>query len=1081
MILRLLLTLASLSLASLSATLPSSWEKANTEETNWGGLRATPFDYAYGDEYLSEPEYANAYAFNFSAMGIGDTWRHNRGMGSNDDKIVVAVIDTGIDIYHEDFLTVDAHDVSITDENIGQYSVLNPQSCYIHDPSEGSYVSSVVTDVGIQHARDDDAFDSEYNEYYSHGTATAACIGAAINGAGGLGVAPEVSLLIIRCDLYFTSMDVAIRYAVDNGASVINMSVGAYSETFTDDYGIEHRGSSSTATALSSAVSYAHSKDCVIVAAAGNEKTNHKSYPACNAGVIGVGALDRKSMSSMAGFSNFNTDSDLPTGNNNVDVVAPGYVWTANVNLNNGYKTGPNLTDSDYYETQGTSFASPLTAGAVALLRAAHPELSHDEVSEFLFANCDDIGKTGWDKATGYGRVNVAKIANPYLLQSVILTPEEANLDIGDTLQLQTEFEPASATNTYVLFESRNEAVAAVDEESGFVTAVGSGTATITCYSEAVLTPAVSMTVRVGSGGDPIPEPVKKFVKMTSLADLKVGDEYLFADSASGYVCGPLNGTYLSAISGATFNNGTITTLPAGYESFILGGSSGSWTLKQKSNGKLLGYNDKKLTDGTDNTTWAIGFTNQVINVNGGAYPIKFNSGSPRWKTYDSSFAGTLEMYRLKDTVQHTKKLDHIVAAYTGGNIYVGDGLTAESFTVTAYYTDPYFDPEVVNNFFINGYDSSSSGNQTITISYTEDGVTKTAQVVVNVLQVAITEVEVSAANKVFSPGETLQKSDITCRIHYNSGFIEATNEFEFEPHLVTYEDTSPSGALKLVTGHIQFNNETYDFTFKTRRSAYVPPSATNVTYSSDDFASALTGYTTADTVYTGSITLDNVRYEVAKAYGYKASGTTYLSFGKDNTGFIRNDEALAAPLTQITITRRSGDGCVPNLRISVDGQNYVDYSTSLLTQGNYRYFKLDYVGKTITAYTNIASIQLSFKSAETVTNLANYLMYEDTEGQCTSKLDKALNIYELMPEDEQSLFFNSNAYTITKARERLLAWAQNQGRSIQVTPTGVMAFAPSRGSQETQDDIGILPIAIFVTLAIGAPLPLAYIKRKAD
>ena len=127
------------------------------------------------------------------------------------------------------------------------------------------------------------------------------------------------------------SLDVAIRYAADNGADVINMSLGAYAENFTDGFGDAQEGDSSVATALTTAINYAHSKDCVVVAAAGNELTYRKSYPACNSGVIGVGALAEKSGTKAADFSNYNSSSDTSTGNNNVDVMAPGVVYTAQV------------------------------------------------------------------------------------------------------------------------------------------------------------------------------------------------------------------------------------------------------------------------------------------------------------------------------------------------------------------------------------------------------------------------------------------------------------------------------------------------------------------------------------------------------------------------------------------------------------------------------------------------------------------------------------------------------------------------------------------------------------------------------
>lgn len=464
---------------------------ADDPNTNWGGMKAIPFGDRYETTWTSEPKYSTQSPLQFSTMDIGDVWKNYQGFESGDKPVKVAVIDSGIDIYHEDFLKPDAKNVSITASNVNTYSILDPNSCYIHDTSNGYNSKSVVTEVGIDKAYDTDTYDSNYKEYYSHGTASAACIGAAINGAGGLGIAPKCELLIIRMDFYFTSLDTAIRYAADHGANVINMSLGAYAETFTDGYGDEQSGSSSVASALTSAINYALSKDCVVVAAAGNEKTNHKSYPACNAGVIGVGALASKSKTGAADFSNYNLDSDTSSTNNNVDVMAPGYVYTANMDASNGPKTGSNLKDTSYQNTQGTSFASPLTAGAIALARSKYPDMTHTEIEQRLFSTCSDIGNTGWDKKFGYGRVNISNLIGvTYEVEDITLNKTSINLyNNSTTTTLVADVLPETATNRLIHWSSSNTSVVTVPATSNAgaeitVTPKGVGTATITARSD---------------------------------------------------------------------------------------------------------------------------------------------------------------------------------------------------------------------------------------------------------------------------------------------------------------------------------------------------------------------------------------------------------------------------------------------------------------------------------------------------------------------------------------------------------------------------------------------------------------------
>ena len=479
----------------------SLFNKKESNEVNWGGLKASPTTYRYStDDIKNEPKNSSVFPLNFKYMGLGgisaetsSVWYENRGETLNNEPVTVAVIDSGLDIYHEDFLKEEAKGVKLNEANIASYSIIDPRSCYIYDTSKGYYSSSVKTQVGIKYVYDDDIYDSEYDEYYSHGTASAACIGASVNGVGGYGIAPKVNLLFIKMDFYFTSLDKAIRYASDNGAKVINMSLGAYAEDFTDGYGDKRTGKVSTKTALSSAISYANSKDVVVVASAGNEKTNHYSYPACNEGVVGVGALERASGTVASDFSNFNKTSDKASGNNNVDVMAPGYVYTANVPQKAARtSSSSSIADSYYRETQGTSFSSPLTAGAIALYRGKYPSKTRSEVINALYESCIDLGTTGWDYKYGYGRVNVSDFLDDGVpVTQVNISPSNVNLNIdssgkADTVQLSASFLPSNASEEYKtgLWISNDDNVATVDENTGLVTANGKGTTQVGFLTE---------------------------------------------------------------------------------------------------------------------------------------------------------------------------------------------------------------------------------------------------------------------------------------------------------------------------------------------------------------------------------------------------------------------------------------------------------------------------------------------------------------------------------------------------------------------------------------------------------------------
>ena len=202
-----------------------------------------------------------------------------------------------------------------------------------------------------------------------HGTHVAGIIAQVRgNNKGGDGVANNAEILVVRAvpngDEYDKDIALGIRYAVDNGAKVIN---GSFGKSFSP-----HK------QWVQDAIKYAESKDVLIVHAAGNDGHDidlpqYKNYPndsddnktEISSNFLSIGALNTTYGSGMvAGFSNY--------GSFNVDIFAPGAKIYATV-PNNKYK----------YE-QGTSMASPNAAGVAALIRSYYPELTAAQVKQIL-------------------------------------------------------------------------------------------------------------------------------------------------------------------------------------------------------------------------------------------------------------------------------------------------------------------------------------------------------------------------------------------------------------------------------------------------------------------------------------------------------------------------------------------------------------------------------------------------------------------------------------------------------------------------------------------------------------------------
>ncbi|MFC7797188.1 type VII secretion-associated serine protease mycosin [Streptomyces cinereoruber] len=281
------------------------------------------------------------------ALRTTEAWRTTRGEG-----ITVAVLDTGVDAEHPDL--------------------------------EGSVLPGHDL-IGFGAARGDRA-------WAQHGTAMAGIIAGHGHGPDGedgvLGIAPEAEILPVRVILESsdkardkarksrgTALAQGIRWAADHGADVINLSLGDDSKSAHPDAGED------------AAVQYALSKGVAVVASAGNggEKGDHASYPAAYPGVIAVTAVDR-----------YGTRASFSTRRWYATVSAPG------VDIVMAYP------DRRYYEGWGTSAAAAFVSGAVALVRAAHPDLTPAQIKTLLIDTARSRPEGGRSDAKGYGTVDPA-------------------------------------------------------------------------------------------------------------------------------------------------------------------------------------------------------------------------------------------------------------------------------------------------------------------------------------------------------------------------------------------------------------------------------------------------------------------------------------------------------------------------------------------------------------------------------------------------------------------------------------------------------------------------------------------------
>lgn len=352
--------------------------------------------------------------------GIHATTAWETQTGSS--EVVVAVIDTGVDVDHPDL----ADNMWINPGEIADNGIDDDGNGYVDDVHGVDLVDGDGDPTPDPDGIDNDNFGGADNGT-EHGTHVAGIIAAVGNNARGVsGVAWDISIMGVRAldeEGSGTDTEIAegIRYAADNGAHVINMSLGGYGST----------------SVLENAVEYAVEKGVTVIAAAGNDGININKfsfYPACYDDVLGVASTNQQHEASS--FSNYGSDC--------VDVAAPGeliYSTLYSGDAAHGFST-------DYGYMTGTSMATPVVAGVVGLLQSQDLTLDHNQRSSIVLATAENIGLT---EEYGSGQVDLASA-----LENIqIATYPQAPADIqafADSTEATAYADGERTTNTTPYF-----------------------------------------------------------------------------------------------------------------------------------------------------------------------------------------------------------------------------------------------------------------------------------------------------------------------------------------------------------------------------------------------------------------------------------------------------------------------------------------------------------------------------------------------------------------------------------------------------------------------------------------------------
>ncbi len=280
--------------------------------------------------------------------------------------VVIAILDTGADLSHPDLVG----QFWVNEDEIPGNALDDDHNGKVDDINGWRFCHLGSTPVESNDVQDD----------HGHGTHVAGIVAARGNNALGVaGIAWGCRLMIVKVldrngDGWYSDLAAGLIYATDNGARIVNLSLGGPSDM----------------QVLRDAVDYARSRGVLIVAAAGNIVGSSHSvlYPAAYEyeRVLAIAATDESDR--RAGFSCYGPQ---------VDLAAPGSLI---------YST---CLGGGYCYKSGTSMATPLVSGLAALLWSLHPGYTPEQVRERLIDTALDIESTGWDQYTGWGRVDAGE------------------------------------------------------------------------------------------------------------------------------------------------------------------------------------------------------------------------------------------------------------------------------------------------------------------------------------------------------------------------------------------------------------------------------------------------------------------------------------------------------------------------------------------------------------------------------------------------------------------------------------------------------------------------------------------------
>ena len=660
------------------------------------------------------------------------------------------------------------------------------------------------------------------------------------------------------------------------------------------------------------------------------------------------------------------------------------------------------------------------------------------------------------------------------------ISTTKTNIAVDESVTLTATVQNMTGTVQWYVEDSSTDVItlSATSGNSITVTGVGAGTKTVWAYLGTV-TDSIDITVSSsGSGGD------SPTGEGTGIITFGNEDDDTNINSASVNGLDSLGNTwYITTVgttsytpnadyaqvgssskpaSSITFTMSFDTAVKITAFSISLGGFSGTaGTVTLKVGNTSVGTGSLSTTN--DVTVEA---TNR--NATSDTLTATITSISKGVKVYSISYtavATSQEVTLSSISLNTTDVKKHFV---------VGDSFEYTGLIVTAHYSDS--SSEVVNSGYnVSSPNMVSAGNKTVTVTYSG----KTATYEITVASSTPTSITATVENDTYYAGDTITSSDITVKDNLNN----TITDFEFSDHQFLYSESGSNGSFELNELDVTYGNLSTKLEIYVGRRQYKTPSTITDTITAADLVATTTNYLDFDNVYKNS----DATYKGQSAKD--SSGNIQLRSNNSNSGIVSTSSG--GTIKSVTIEVGTGSNTVQVYGKNTAYSGATDlYSNNSSTQGalvgsltstgtiNFT-TPYSYVGiRSSSGAIYLSSIAITYGEDQSATNVANFIMYKDEQNQCVYGLPSAIDKLNDITDNKEE-FWTSNDYVIKTARERLKAWAVNQGTTLSFVNNEYIATKQISNYFFEQKDSSTLIVVIALSAISLLAISMFVLKYK--